>query len=135
MIELVIKIVNGEPFEHPITRQNFEQVWPELDFENLPPEFARFRRIPRPVPGVYEIVEGCEYQWNGDLVEDHWTIRPMDSYERIVKQTYCKETWEGPTSWVFNEETCEFDPPVAYPTDGNKYVWDENILNWVMVDQ
>jgi len=33
-------------------------------------------------------------------------------------------------SWIFNEETCRWDPPKAYPQDGKQYVWDEITQNW-----
>jgi hypothetical protein len=33
-------------------------------------------------------------------------------------------------SWIFNEETCQWKPPVAYPTDGVMYQWDEETTNW-----
>lgn len=35
-------------------------------------------------------------------------------------------------SWTLDEDTCLWQAPVAYPTDGKFYVWDENILNWVL---
>lgn len=35
------------------------------------------------------------------------------------------------SSWVLNEETCLWEAPVAYPTDGSVYVWDEATLAWV----
>lgn len=134
-MELVIKIVDGEPFEHPITRENFEQVWPELDFDNPPLEFARFLRIPAPMPGVYEVVQGCEYRWNGDWVEDHWIIRPMTLEEKTAKQTAIKENWTDFLSWTWNEDTCEFEPPVPYPTDGGRYYWDEQVLSWELAQE
>jgi hypothetical protein len=34
-------------------------------------------------------------------------------------------------SWVLNEESCFWEPPVAYPNDGNSYDWDEENQNWV----
>lgn len=34
-------------------------------------------------------------------------------------------------SWVLNEDTCLWDAPVPYPTDGKDYVWDEDALIWV----
>lgn len=34
-------------------------------------------------------------------------------------------------SWVLEEETCRWNPPVLYPTDGKIYVWDETGLRWV----
>ena len=34
-------------------------------------------------------------------------------------------------SWTLSEETCLWEPPVAYPSDGGLYVWDEDTLSWV----
>jgi hypothetical protein len=34
-------------------------------------------------------------------------------------------------SWVLNETTCQWEPPVPYPTDGKYYVWDEATTSWV----
>ena len=33
-------------------------------------------------------------------------------------------------SWTLNEETCLWEAPVAYPTDGIMYVWDEETTDW-----
>lgn len=33
-------------------------------------------------------------------------------------------------SWILNEETCQWEAPVAYPTDGIMYVWDEETTDW-----
>ena len=33
-------------------------------------------------------------------------------------------------SWLLDEDTCYWNPPVAYPNDGKEYTWDEDILNW-----
>jgi hypothetical protein len=35
-------------------------------------------------------------------------------------------------SWVLNEETCQWDAPVAMPTDGQRYYWDEATTSWVV---
>ena len=34
-------------------------------------------------------------------------------------------------SWVLNEDTCRWESPVPYPTDGKFYVWNEDVINWV----
>ena len=34
-------------------------------------------------------------------------------------------------SWLLNETTCLWDSPIAYPTDGKKYQWDEPTTSWV----
>ena len=33
-------------------------------------------------------------------------------------------------SWTLDEDTCKWEPPVAYPDDGKKYTWDEEITSW-----
>jgi hypothetical protein len=35
-------------------------------------------------------------------------------------------------SWVLNEDTVLYEPPVPYPTDGKLYDWDESTLSWVL---
>jgi hypothetical protein len=36
-------------------------------------------------------------------------------------------------SWVLNEDTCLWEAPVEYPSDGKIYVWDEDTTSWVEV--
>jgi hypothetical protein len=36
-------------------------------------------------------------------------------------------------SWALNEETCQWQAPTPYPTDGQKYAWVEDDLNWQAV--
>jgi len=33
-------------------------------------------------------------------------------------------------SWTLNEDTCRWEAPVTYPTDGKRYSWDEATTNW-----
>ena len=35
-------------------------------------------------------------------------------------------------SWIFNEENCQWDPPIAQPTDA-LYSWDEKDQNWQLL--
>jgi hypothetical protein len=44
----------------------------------------------------------------------------------IPKKTY--------NSWILNEQTCIWESPVVYPTDGNRYKWNEEILNWELIN-
>lgn len=36
-------------------------------------------------------------------------------------------------SWTLNESTWTWEAPVAYPTDGNKYNWNESTTSWDLV--
>ena len=33
-------------------------------------------------------------------------------------------------SWILNETTCLWEPPVAIPSDGKKYEWNETTTAW-----
>jgi len=37
-------------------------------------------------------------------------------------------------SWILNETTCLWEAPVVYPSDGQKYIWNETIQNWELVE-
>lgn len=34
-------------------------------------------------------------------------------------------------SWILNEQTCLWESPVPYPSDGKYYAWNEDTLSWV----
>jgi len=34
-------------------------------------------------------------------------------------------------SWVLNEETCQWNAPVDYPSDGKEYIWNDEQVNWI----
>lgn len=38
-------------------------------------------------------------------------------------------------SWILNEDTCLWYPPVPYPTDENCYFWNEETLSWDQIVQ
>jgi hypothetical protein len=38
-------------------------------------------------------------------------------------------------SWVLNENTCLWGAPVSIPTDGKRYNWNENNLNWEPIEE
>ena len=37
-------------------------------------------------------------------------------------------------SWILNESTCNWESPIPYPTDGNRYTWNEETLSWNLLD-
>lgn len=36
-------------------------------------------------------------------------------------------------SWLLNPSSCQWEPPIPYPTDGEIYSWDEANASWVKV--
>jgi len=37
-------------------------------------------------------------------------------------------------SWILNEDTCNWEAPIARPDDNNIYKWNEEILNWELMN-
>lgn len=35
-------------------------------------------------------------------------------------------------SWILNESTCSWNAPIPYPTDGQRYSWNEENQNWTL---
>ncbi len=84
-MELFIRIVDGQPFEHPITGENFRQAFPDVDTNNLPSEFARFERVEIPLLGEYEVYESTDYATVDGVCKDVHRIRLMTDEEKITK--------------------------------------------------
>lgn len=37
-------------------------------------------------------------------------------------------------SYILNEDTCTWEPPIPYPNDGKEYYWDEETISWKEFD-
>ena len=132
-MRLLIRLQDGQPFEHPILESNFKQAFLKVDLDNLPDWVAEFQRIEKPPIKIYEVYEGVTYEWFNGVVKDVHHVRSMTEEEKTAKQNEVKAQWaqHGFASWIFNEDTCSFDPPVTYPNDGNPYRWDEETTSWI----
>ena len=101
-MRMFIKIVNGQPFEHPILEENFIQVYPQIDINNLPSEFANFERVEfdeNNLPlDVYESAY-TQYEWVGSVVKDVWYKRPMNEEQIANKNKALVENKEGRKTW------------------------------------
>lgn len=73
----------------------------------------------------------CSY--NGNFRKNHASIGGTYDEQRdafIFIKPY--------PSWILNETTCRWEPPVAYKwngEDGKHYSWDEDICDWVEIPQ
>jgi len=113
-MNLYIQIRDGQPYQHPIMGDNFREAFPDIDVDNLPPEFAKFERVSAPKIGPFEVNDGPIYQWDNGIVKDVWSTRPMTDDEKAAKiAEYQARTPEG---WTFDPETLTYTPPEAPPT-------------------
>lgn len=89
----------------------------------------------------YNTVGGVHY-----TTDDEGNRVPSEDQSKALRKNYAgigftydeeRDAFIPPkpyASWVLNEDTCLWDAPVPYPTDGAVYVWDENSLGWVEVE-
>lgn len=38
------------------------------------------------------------------------------------------------SSWVLDTTTCRWQAPIPFPSDGNRYIWNEDTQSWDLVD-
>ena len=132
-MELYIRIKDGKPFEHPILGDNFRQAFPNIDTENLPPEFARFVRVQPPAVGLFEVCEDCVYELVDGVYTDVHNVRPMTAEEKAVKVSE-KRVPPPNKNWVWNEEKLIWDFPVM-PTTGGPWKIDHTARDWVIATE
>lgn len=63
--------------------------------------------------------------YNGNLRKNFAGIGYMYDSSRdafIPKKPY--------PSWILDENTCRWNPPIQYPSDEGKCYWDESTLSW-----
>ena len=133
-MKFFIKIKDGKPFEHPIAEDNFRLAYPEIDINNLPSNFAEFKRVPPPALGVYEKNQTCSYEIVDGVYQDVWASEEISDEEKLARQNEIKKIFAETlnySSWIFDEKTCTFYPPVTPPDDNQIYDWDEKNTQWV----
>ena len=57
--------------------------------------------------------------------------RPAPTAEEIAHARENAFNATHPASWTWNEEAVSYVAPVAIPTDGYPYLWDEASTTWV----
>jgi hypothetical protein len=138
-MELFIRIKDGQPFEHPIFKDNFLQAFPNVDVNNLPPDFAKFQRVTPPKLSPYQVYDGMTYEWDNGIVKDTHHISEISPEAKAAMIAECIALWEASPkkqqypSWTFCEPCCCFEAPIPYPSDGTDYYWDEPSLAWIEV--
>jgi hypothetical protein len=84
------------------------------------------------------------YDW---LVENLGGTWVQTSYNATIRKNFAgvgftydseRDAFIAPQpfpSWILDEDTCRWIPPVEYPTDGKIYSWDEDSLSWTEVTE
>ena len=70
----------------------------------------------------------CDDEADTDMVGVLATLTEAEFNQLKRDEFYARQPY---ASWSFDEGTLVWSPPVAYPDDGNQYVWDEDTTSWV----
>ena len=83
------------------------------------------------------------YQWLIDNLGGTWV---KTSYNATIRKNFAgvgfsydaaRDAFIPPKphdSWVLDEDTCQWEAPVPYPTDGGMYAWNEDLGDWEVVE-
>ena len=136
-MELYIRIKDGLPFEHPILGDNFRQAFPDIDTNNLPPEFARFVRVAAPALGPFEVYVDCVYELVDGVYTDVHNVRQMTDEEKAAVHQRVIDAWAlipnafNFTAWVLDEAALRMVPPTPRPVEEGKiFRWSGADNNW-----
>ena len=83
------------------------------------------------------------YNTRGGIYYNPNSNEPAEDQSRALRKNYAgigdtydsiKDAFIPPRpfpSWVLNEDTCCWEPPVAHPADAKLYDWNEEQKNWI----
>ena len=93
------------------------------------------------------LINGVEVEAKGIVFLTEWsggyTNWKQTSYNGSIRKNYAgigytydsqRDAFIPPqpyASWILDEQTCQWNPPIPYPNDGNPYTWDESTTSWV----
>jgi len=85
------------------------------------------------------------YNTRGGVHYDPATGEPSADQSKALRKNYAgigysydatRDAFIPPkpyASWLLNDSTCLWDAPVAMPTDGGRYAWNESTQTWDVV--
>jgi hypothetical protein len=127
---LFIKVENNNATNHPVMIENLMLIYPNFDINNPPDGYLLFNKATIPISTNPYIIHEPSYVITNNVVNELYTVRMITTEEK--NQLFNKmEEIKPYTSWILNEETCKWEPPVSYPTDEKKYYWDEDSQGWI----
>lgn len=95
-----------------------------------------------------QVCKRTSYNTRGGVYYDSETNQPVADQSKAFRKNYAgigyiydsqRDAFISPkpySSWVLNEQTCLWEPPVPYPIDTGtlenpkRYLWDEPTLSW-----
>jgi len=112
--------------------------WAELDADN---------KVIRVLVGDNNDPAGDEgYSWLVNNLGGRWVKTSYNAATNGFRKNYAgigftydeeRDAFIGPKPYpssVLDETTCNWVPPISYPTDGKRYDWSEEDVNWKEIE-
>ena len=128
-----IKVENGATVDHPVALENLRLIYPTFDISNPPDGYLQFNRASVPATTDTYIIHEANYVISDNSVSEVYIARTMTAEEKQQLFELMEQRKPYP-SWILNQTNCQWEPPVAYPLDNNKYAWNEDTLQWNLVE-
>ena len=92
-----------------------------------------------------DVYKQTSYNTRGGVHYTPETGEPSDDQTKALRKNYAgigytydeeRDAFIPPKpfeSWVLNDDTCLWESPVPYPSDGERYTWDEEAGAWIEV--
>lgn len=134
-----IESIVGQPLAQLLSENNMAH-FAKLDLNNVVVEVNALHNNELLDNGVENEAKGIAFltDWSGGY--SNWKQTSYNSTFRknyaAIGYTYYKhlDAFVPPkyySSWLLDGQSCQWIAPVAYPTDGKMYRWDESTIAWV----
>jgi len=92
-----------------------------------------------------DVYKRTSYNTKGGVHYNPITGQPSEDQSKAFRKNYAgieytydetRDAFIPPkpfNSWILDENTCLWNAPVVYPTDGKKYEWNEETLTWIEI--
>jgi hypothetical protein len=86
------------------------------------------------------------YNTRAGVYYDNTTLEPAADQSKALRKNFAglgytydaeRDAFIPPKpfdSWLLDEETCNWEAPVPYPSDGFRYSWNESEIDWELQD-
>ena len=93
-----------------------------------------------------QVCKRTSYNTHGGIHYDPQTGEPSQDQSKAFRKNYAgigftyDDVIDGfippkpYPSWLLNTNSCLWEAPIPYPTDGNLYEWDEETQSWISIN-
>lgn len=139
-MKLIIEVTDGWPYGEPWVFENAKEIYPDLDYDNLPNGWKKFFRDEFPSAEPFKVYSHSEKIRENDYIREIHHLRNLTEQEKQEKLEQARSRPKPFSSWHFDEELCRYVAPIPEPQEQflalqkvhphARVFWDEKNQNW-----